>query len=64
MTTANTAPALEWEYAPEGADTCTAMTDAPEGVDLCQYGDGVGFCGLIPGHASAAHLCVCGEHTF
>lgn len=55
-----------WEYAPEGADTCTAMTDAPEGVDVCYYGDGVGYCTLAPGHAAngGVHLCSCTEHTF
>lgn len=44
-------------------DTCEAMTDAPEGEDVCEYGDGVGYCGLVPGHGGK-HLCNCGEHTF
>ena len=50
-------------FALEGEDTCTAMTDEVEGVDACLYGDGVGYCGLIPGH-KGKHLCVCTEHGF
>ena len=50
-------------FALEGEDTCTTMTDEVEGVDACLYGDGVGYCGLIPGH-KGEHLCVCTEHWF
>lgn len=55
-----------WEYAPEGEDTCTAMTDAPEGDSVCAYGDGVGYCTLTPGHTAnnGLHLCTCTEHIF
>lgn len=53
----------DYPYAADGEDTCTAMTDLPEGEDACAYGDGVGFCTLVPGHAGL-HLCTCTEHTF
>lgn len=55
-----------WEYPAEGEDTCTAMTDLPEGEDACFYGDGVGYCTLIPGHTAngGVHLCTCTEHAF